>query len=377
MIKKVKMVREFGAFRAASLGISFALSWHAATSFAPSSAHIRPHSLLRSIAEPADGGGSVVGPAPPAFASVGRRTAVAALIAASALPPPSLASVPALVAPKPSDAMKNAVVFGGSRPFPLASFGLQVYNDDTAYKLTLTALETGFRNFFASVLAGNQRGFARAVKDSKIPRSELYICGTVLSNRERGYDAALAKTKQGCAENMAAMAAGGIDHLDMIMLDYPGPDSASIRGQWRAFEQMKSEGTVDDLAVSNFSAPQLDSILGDPDAKFRPTVNQLPFSLAYHPTGLLEYNAERGIHVQSWSPLSRVLGKYGKDLAAIGKKYNKSAAQVGLRWIVQSGASFTTQTKSMSHFEEDLNVFDFELSKEDFDQLLKITDTSL
>ena len=61
------------------------------------------------------------------------------------------------------------------KSFPLASFGLQVYNDDTAYKLTLTALECGYRNFFASVLAGNQRGFAKAVKDSNIPRKDLYI----------------------------------------------------------------------------------------------------------------------------------------------------------------------------------------------------------
>ena len=61
------------------------------------------------------------------------------------------------------------------KAFPLSSFGLQVYNDDTAYKLTLTALECGYRNFFASVLAGNQKGFAKAVKDSNIPRKDLYI----------------------------------------------------------------------------------------------------------------------------------------------------------------------------------------------------------
>ena len=61
------------------------------------------------------------------------------------------------------------------KAFPLASFGLQVYNDETAYKLTLTALECGYRNFFASVLAGNQKGFAKAVKDSNIPRKDLYI----------------------------------------------------------------------------------------------------------------------------------------------------------------------------------------------------------
>jgi diketogulonate reductase-like aldo/keto reductase len=71
----------------------------------------------------------------------------------------------------------NAVTLNSQnkKPFPLASFGLQIYNDDTAYKLTLTALEVGYRNFFASVLAGNQKGFARAVKDSGIPRDDLYI----------------------------------------------------------------------------------------------------------------------------------------------------------------------------------------------------------
>lgn len=74
--------------------------------------------------------------------------------------------------------------------FPSASFGLQVYDDDTAYRLTRLALEVGYRNFFASVLARNQKGFARAVKDSGVPRSDLFICGSVLSNRVQGYDAA-------------------------------------------------------------------------------------------------------------------------------------------------------------------------------------------
>mmetsp|Transcript_26369 Transcript_26369/g.60757 ORF Transcript_26369/g.60757 Transcript_26369/m.60757 type:complete len:176 (-) Transcript_26369:61-588(-) len=175
---------------------------------------------------------------------------------------------------------------------------------------------------------------------------------------------------------MAAMSAGNIDRLDMIMLDYPGPDVESIRGQWRAFEQMRAEGTVCDLAVSNFDSKQLDAILSDGESTVRPTVNQLPFSLAYHPPGILEYNAERGVHVQSWSPLSRILGKYGNELGKIGKRYEKSAAQVGLRWIIQSGASFSTQTKSKKHFQEDLDVFNFELSIEEMKQLSQLSQLS-
>ena len=164
------------------------------------------------------------------------------------------------------------------------------------------------------------------------------------------------------------MAAGNIDKLDMIMLDYPGPNDESIRGQWRAFEEMVSnDKTVDDLAVSNFSPAQLDAILVDPDA-IKPTVNQL--QLAKNPLGILDYNTKRNILVQAWSPLSRALPRYGYELGVIGKRYGKSAAQVGLRWIVQNGAGFCTQSKNKSHFEEDLNVFDFTLSDE---EMIKIT----
>lgn len=102
--------------------------------------------------------------------------------------------------------------------FPSASFGLQVYDDDTAYKLTRVALDVGYRNFFASVLARNQKGFAKAIKDSGVPREDLFICGSVLSNRVQGYDAAFKLSKRGCEENMQAFSVGGIDYVDVRRL---------------------------------------------------------------------------------------------------------------------------------------------------------------
>ena len=101
-----------------------------------------------------------------------------------------------LLLPRPASAAMSSALKGGARVqlqgptgprdgFPLASFGPQISDDDRAYELTKVALEVGYRNFFASVLAGNQRGFARAVKDSGIPREELYICGSVVSNRAK------------------------------------------------------------------------------------------------------------------------------------------------------------------------------------------------
>jgi hypothetical protein len=124
-------------------------------------------------------------------------------------------------APSSTTISPVATLSDGSK-FPLVSFGLQIYDDNMAYKLTLTALECGYRNFFASVLAGNQKGFAKAIRDSNIPRNELYICGSVVSNRVTGLEAAREETTKGWKRNLEAMAAGNIDYLDQIMLDYPG-----------------------------------------------------------------------------------------------------------------------------------------------------------
>ena len=154
----------------------------------------------------------------------------------------------------------------------------------------------------------------------------------------------------------------------MIMLDYPGATDACIRGQWRAFEEMKAAGLVRSLAVSNFTPQQLDVVCAA--GRTRPVVNQLPLCVGYHDPGILAANARRGVHVQAWSPLGNGrLTRFARDApaakercAAIGARYGKSAYQVALRWLTQYGASFTVEAKSAAHFREDLELFDFELS---------------
>jgi diketogulonate reductase-like aldo/keto reductase len=257
--------------------------------------------------------------------------------------------------------------------FPLVSFGLQIYDDETAYKLTLLALEVGYRNFFASVLANNQRGFAKAIRDSQVPRSDLFICGSVVSNRVQGFDNAKRSTTEGWKRNLDAFSIGNIDYLDQIMLDYPGPDAESIRGQWSSFIDMKEQHYTQTLAVSNFSVKQLQAIVNTEDVslqRFNPVVNQLPYSVAYHPGNPIVENANFGILVQAWAPLGGSLGgRFDASMKAtcsrIGESYHKSGSQVALRWIIQKGGSVCTQTKKKEHFVEDLNIFDFTLSDED------------
>jgi diketogulonate reductase-like aldo/keto reductase len=299
-------------------------------------------------------------------------TPVAAAIAAASsglLLPPAMASV--LLPTTTTKTLSDGSVF------PLASFGLQIYDDATAYRLTTTALKVGFRNFFASVLAGNQRGFAQAIRDSGIARSDLYICGSVVSNRAQGFASAYKATEKGWQANMQAFGAGGIDYIDQIMLDYPGPDCESIRGQWAALDSMYEQKLTKSLSVSNFSPQQLDCILLDPKTRVKPVVNQLPFSVAYHPDGansIVQENIKRGVLVQAWAPLGYSVGgrfnaRIKEECANIGKPYDKSWAQVALRWIVQHGAAFTVQSKNMEHFAQDLNIYDFALTDQEMQTL--------
>jgi diketogulonate reductase-like aldo/keto reductase len=159
------------------------------------------------------------------------------------------------------------------------------------------------------------------------------------------------------------------------MLDYPGPDCLSIQGQWASFEEMHQKGLSKTLSVSNFSPAQLDCVLQK--ASIKPVVNQLPYSVAYHPGDSVTENKERGLLVQAWAPLGGSQGgRFSSNMkgacSLIGRKYNKSFAQVALRWIVQSGASFTTQTKKKEHFQEDLDIFDFALTLEEMSTLSKL-----
>lgn len=258
--------------------------------------------------------------------------------------------------------------------FPKASFGPQVYmfnGDQTCRELTRAAIDTGYRNFFSSVLARNQRGFAQGVKDSGIKREEIFICGSVNTINSQGFEQAYKDTKRGCQENLEAFAVGGIDYVDMIMLDYPANDAESIRGQWKAFEEMLQAGQTKSLAVSNFGVTQLNELMQDP-ATTPPTVNQLRFNLDVYNNTLARLivaeSKRRGVVVQAWSPL-RVGGRKQQLAQEIGKRYGKSAAQVMLRWIVQNGATYTTQSSKVERLAEDVRIFDFELSKDEMKQL--------
>ena len=259
---------------------------------------------------------------------------------------------------------------GTSLPLPI--FGLQIYDDNTAEICTMRALECGFRAFFTSPEAGNQRGFARAISRSGVARGDIFIAGSVLSDDANGYREALKETSRACDESLEALASGGVDSLDMLLLERPAGTCAAIRGQWQEMMKRRGSGVCRSLGVCNFDLADLDCLAG---AAYMPQVNQIPYSLALRMPHrqILRGHRERRIALMTWGPLGGPSALIPRSMldqcAAIGKQYDKTAYQVALRWIVQQGVAFTVHSRVPEHLRSDLAIFDFALTNDEMASL--------
>ena len=297
--------------------------------------------------------------------ALGRRRALHAFAAASATCAtgggPLLRAASASVAPPH---VPGLPLSDGSL-LPFATFGVQIYDDQTAYECTTRALQVGFRSFFTSPEAGNQRGFARAIRDSGIAREELHIAGSILSDAATSYRDAKALTQRACDASLEDLAVGGISALDLLMLERPavgGPDS--IRGQWRALEARRASGAARSLGVCNFDVDQLDSILTPTRSHVAPVVNQIGYNLATRMphAQLREQHAQRGVALQAWGPLGGPSALIPRSLldecAAIGRPRRMSASQVALLWLASQGVPFVVHSRSLVHLRDDLAIFE-------------------
>lgn len=248
------------------------------------------------------------------------------------------------------------------------TFGLWVYGDARAEELVTLALSLGVTSFFCSVLGGNQAGAGKAfAKITAAQRAKLFLIGTV--NRCPGYmdaNACYAWTKSQGQGNLKLLQQ---TQLDQLMLDYPPSAGCGkcefVRAQWRAFEELKAEGAVKSLAVSNYCPNCLDCILSNKSATV-PAANQLLFhvGMGSDPSQMIAENTKRGVAVQAYSPLARGSSVllHGTDTTNIAIAHGKSAAQVSYKWVLQHNVSLCLSSTSKAHFIEDLGLFDFTLS---------------
>ncbi|WP_134701042.1 aldo/keto reductase [Ammoniphilus sp. YIM 78166] len=221
------------------------------------------------------------------------------------------------------------------------------------------ALEAGYRSIDTAAIYGNEEGVGRAIAESNIPREELFIT-TKVWNANQGYETTLAAFD----ESMEKL---GLDYLDLYLIHWPLPSHGKYVETWKALEKLYKDGRVRAIGVSNFKIHHLEDIMAN--CEMIPMVNQVEYHPRFNQRELHDFCKKHGIQLEAWSPLMQGGLLEDPTLVEIAKKYNKSTAQVIIRWDIQTGVVTIPKSVKPHRIAENADVFDFELTPEDMDQI--------
>merc|ERR1719215_1985435 len=239
----------------------------------------------------------------------------------------------------------------------MMSIGTWQYDPSTAEQVVKDALSVGFNHIDTANNYKNQKGVGAALKG--VDR-DSYLLTTKIP------DGTASQTKQYLDQDLSEL---GLEYVDLMLVHYPpcGNSCSAMQAQWAAMEEFYNAGKAKAIGVSNYCPSSLECI--KETMTVTPAVNQVKFhvGMGTDPIGLKSYCDAAGIHLQAYSPL----GNGGSELitgdlvTGIGSNHGKTGAQVSLRWIQENGVSLSTKTTKQSHMEQDLDVFNFELTADE------------
>lgn len=238
--------------------------------------------------------------------------------------------------------------------------GLGVYKNtdqEELRKAVTAALDAGYRHIDTAAIYKNEKGVGEAIKNSGIAREELFIT-TKVWNTDQGYEATL----QAFEKSLEML---DVDYIDLYLVHWPMPET--YVDTYRALETLYEEGKVRAIGVSNFHQHHLEELFKV--CKTKPMLNQVEYHPHLPQRQLKEFCEEHNILLEAWAPLKRG-GLFDSPIILnIAEKYGKTPAQVILRWDIQNGVSTIPKSVTSSRIEENSDVFDFELTKDDMIQI--------
>jgi len=237
---------------------------------------------------------------------------------------------------------------------PLLGLGVwQISTGPATQRAVTTALQTGYRLIDTAKFYGNEADVGVAVRESGIPRDEVFIT-TKLWNNDHGFDAAL-KAFEASRKRL------GFPAVDLYLIHWPVPGER--KETWRALERILKDGTARAIGVSNYTIPHLEELLAS--SSVVPAVNQVELSPFLAQKPLIEFCRKHGIAVEAYSPLTKGHRLGDKRLKAVAQRYGKSVPQILIRWGLQQGIIEIPKSAKPDHIKENAAVFDFEIRPED------------
>ena len=283
------------------------------------------------------------------FLQTGAKCAASAMLL-------GIGGAPSLAAPDTST-RKNVislVTLNNGVQMPRLGLGTMTLGGDVGRRCVADAIALGYRLIDTAMIYGTERSVGAGIKQSGIKREELFITSKLWKD-DMGYE----KAKKGFQTSIDKL---GTDYLDLYLIHRPYGD---VKGSWKAMEELYHQGRIKAIGVSNFEAAQLEDLIAGSDVK--PAINQIETHAFFQEGKSLEYLKRHGVQMEAWAPFAE--GRHAlftnRTLAAIGKKHNKTIAQVCLRWHYQRGIIAIPRSSQKAHIAENVNIFDFNLEDSD------------
>ena len=258
--------------------------------------------------------------------------------------------------------MEQNVILNNGVTMPKIGYGVFRMTDmDECEDAVVQAIRTGYRLIDTAAAYGNEQAVGRAIRRCGVPRKELFIT-TKLWLTDTSYE----KARKGFEASMNRL---GLDYLDLYVIHQPYHD---YYGAWRALEELYAEGKVRAIGVDNFIQERLADFLFWNQVK--PAVNLLECSPFFQREDELSYLKQQNIQMQAWSPLAAGQEHLFQEetLCQIAASYHKSVAQIVLHWLIQRGIVPIVKSENPQRMKENLDIFNFTLSKEEMNQIAKI-----
>jgi diketogulonate reductase-like aldo/keto reductase len=254
------------------------------------------------------------------------------------------------------------VILNNGVEMPILGFGVYQINDANECEQSVyDALIAGYRLIDTASAYQNEEAVGRAIKRSGVPREELFIT-TKLWIQDAGYE----NTKKAFARSLEKLQ---LDYLDLYLIHQPYGD---VYGSWRAMEELYREGKIKAIGVSNFHMDRLIDLAIHNEVT--PAVNQIETHPFCQQVESAQFMKENNVQIESWGPFAEGRNNLFQNevLVSIAEKYNKSVAQVVLRWLTQREVVVIPKSVHKERIIENFNIFDFELSVEDMETIAKL-----
>ncbi|ARK29807.1 aldo/keto reductase [Halalkalibacter krulwichiae] len=252
------------------------------------------------------------------------------------------------------------VTLNNSVKMPQLGYGVWQVEDEQATTAVRKAIEVGYTSIDTAMIYQNERGVGKAIKEASVPREQLFIT-TKVWNSDQGFE----NTLRAFDESLERL---GLDYVDLYLIHWPTPEFDQYVDTYKALEKLYHDGRVKAIGVCNFEIEHLERLLQECEVK--PVLNQVECHPYLQQNELKDFCAKHDIFLEAWSPLEQG-GDVLKDevIQKIADVQGKTPAQVVLRWHLQKNNIVIPKSVTPSRIEENFNVFDFELTEEQMDEI--------